>query len=278
MHTLQKIKTRNQIVKITNIMMIIVLAGIFLRLCKNGLNNYITQTRSYTEVYYICDTDIRIRAKYLRGLPVKANPGEMPQPNGAVELYISDGRKLILPQTISGSGIRYAKGDESVVFWSKGDTSFMSENNLETITGCRDGRWTLGNIQIDSAVEEYLLTQKRLSWKTDQEGKNFCVFQNLAPERQLFPHYIHVRCGEFNKVNEQLTELSGISVPVKIDYPNELSFYDTDKFRISLPRDGALYRQDLKLIFPPEILSRLDNRPEELNDRLLQKTAEYYKE
>jgi membrane-bound inhibitor of C-type lysozyme len=51
-----------------------------------------------------------------------------------VDLTLSDGRSLSLPQTMSGSGIRYANADESFVFWSKGDTAFVTEGADETET------------------------------------------------------------------------------------------------------------------------------------------------
>ena len=41
---------------------------------------------------------------------------------------------LYLPQTISASGARYANTDESVVFWNKGDTAFITENDSNNIT------------------------------------------------------------------------------------------------------------------------------------------------
>jgi membrane-bound inhibitor of C-type lysozyme len=44
-----------------------------------------------------------------------------------VDLKLSDGRTMSLPQTQSGSGIRYANADESLVFWSKGNTAFVTE-------------------------------------------------------------------------------------------------------------------------------------------------------
>ena len=55
-----------------------------------------------------------------------------------VELKLSDGRSMDLPQTMSGSGIRYANADESFVFWSKGDTAFVTEggNDEETYADC----------------------------------------------------------------------------------------------------------------------------------------------
>ncbi len=55
-----------------------------------------------------------------------------------VALDLSDGRTMELPQTISGSGIRYANSDESFVFWSKGNTAFVEEGSAqqETYQGC----------------------------------------------------------------------------------------------------------------------------------------------
>jgi membrane-bound inhibitor of C-type lysozyme len=44
-----------------------------------------------------------------------------------VDLKLSDGRSLSLPQVLSGSGARYANKDESFVFWNKGDTAFITE-------------------------------------------------------------------------------------------------------------------------------------------------------
>lgn len=43
--------------------------------------------------------------------------------DGFVRLVFSDGREMVLPQTISASGARYAEG--SVVFWNKGNEAFL---------------------------------------------------------------------------------------------------------------------------------------------------------
>jgi membrane-bound inhibitor of C-type lysozyme len=55
-----------------------------------------------------------------------------------VDLKLSDGRSLSLPQVMSGSGARYANKDESFVFWNKGDTAFITEGTAgeETYSGC----------------------------------------------------------------------------------------------------------------------------------------------
>lgn len=51
-----------------------------------------------------------------------------------VALTLSDGRELTLPQAMSGSGARYAKADESIVFWNKGNTAFVTEGSDENMT------------------------------------------------------------------------------------------------------------------------------------------------
>ncbi|MFH0712802.1 MAG: MliC family protein [Candidatus Jorgensenbacteria bacterium] len=53
-----------------------------------------------------------------------------------VDLVLSDERKLSVPRAISASGARYAKADESFVFWNKGDTAFITENDTTTFSGC----------------------------------------------------------------------------------------------------------------------------------------------
>ncbi|TSD06171.1 MAG: Protein of unknown function DUF2091, periplasmic [Parcubacteria group bacterium Greene0714_7] len=55
---------------------------------------------------------------------------------GAVRLELSDLRARTLPQTVAGSGARYATLNGSFVFWSKGDTAFIQENNVLTFTDC----------------------------------------------------------------------------------------------------------------------------------------------
>jgi len=51
-----------------------------------------------------------------------------------VDLKLNDGRKISLPLAMSASGARYAKPDESFVFWNKGDTAFITEGDPNTPT------------------------------------------------------------------------------------------------------------------------------------------------
>jgi membrane-bound inhibitor of C-type lysozyme len=57
----------------------------------------------------------------------------------SVDLKLSDGRSLMLPRAVSGSGARYANKDESFVFWNKGDTAFIEEKGQTTYTNCSTG-------------------------------------------------------------------------------------------------------------------------------------------
>ena len=54
----------------------------------------------------------------------------------SVRLTLSDGRRLSLPQARSASGARYANGDESIVFWNKGNTAFIEEGGKTTYADC----------------------------------------------------------------------------------------------------------------------------------------------
>jgi putative hemolysin len=55
-----------------------------------------------------------------------------------VEIALSDGRKMSLPQVISASGARYSNEDESFVFWNKGNTAFVEEGGNSTFKECID--------------------------------------------------------------------------------------------------------------------------------------------
>jgi membrane-bound inhibitor of C-type lysozyme len=52
----------------------------------------------------------------------------------SVDLKLSDGRSMKVPQAMSASGARYANKDETFVFWNKGDTAFVTEGKDEAMT------------------------------------------------------------------------------------------------------------------------------------------------
>jgi len=120
---------------------------------------------------------------------------------------------------------------------------------------------TFDNPYIEPAIVEYLLTQKAFSWETEKDSHRFCVIENLDPEEPLFPFYLWVLCKEFKIENNELKLLSGSSLPAKIDYSNELSFYDINRFSYEIPGDGSQYTEDVKRIFPEKVQERIINFP-----------------
>jgi len=116
-----------------------------------------------------------------------------------------------------------------------------------------------GNNQIEKAIINYLLTQKRFGWKTTNNSHNFCVIENLKPEKELFSLYVWVYCGEYIIQDSKLKTLSGSSGPAKINYPNELSFYDLSKFSYEVPGDGSHYAEDVGKIFPEDVQQGIFN-------------------
>ena len=84
-------------------------------------------------VRYACAQGRTLTTEYFTG-PTRTAPSGAPIPGGHVVLTLADDKKLTLPQTLSGSGIRYANPDESFVFWSKGDTAFVEEGANRAVT------------------------------------------------------------------------------------------------------------------------------------------------
>ncbi|HTY39639.1 MAG TPA: MliC family protein [Candidatus Paceibacterota bacterium] len=91
--------------------------------CIRQWEEYCTATPPKTAVFNCAD-----------GKTITANfyPGD----DKFVDLVLSDSRKISVPHAMSGSGARYAKDDESFVFWNKGDTAFVTENGTTTFSGC----------------------------------------------------------------------------------------------------------------------------------------------
>lgn len=87
------------------------LAGVALTLATAAGGALAADEKPISTVHYACADDKTIDATYYAD---------------KVALTLGDGRTMTLPQTMSGSGIRYANADESFVFWSKGNTAFAT--------------------------------------------------------------------------------------------------------------------------------------------------------
>ncbi|MCX6702201.1 MAG: MliC family protein [Candidatus Zambryskibacteria bacterium] len=90
-----------------------------------GWETYCTTTPPKT-VTFKCDSSKSIIATFY------------PTDDKFVDLKLSDSRNMSIPRAISASGARYAKADESFVFWNKGDTAFVTEGdpNIQTYSNC----------------------------------------------------------------------------------------------------------------------------------------------
>ena len=166
--------------------------------------------------------------------------------------------------------IASCEGGYFATFWGQ----ILYPPSINNVLEIDEPTFTLGNDHLDKAVQDYLLSQEYFSWKTVDGSRNFCVFENLDSEKELFPFYLWVRCSEFIIQDNELKELSGMSGPVKIDYPNELSFYDLERFSHTVPRDGSLYSEDITGIFPSNLQKCIENFDSRIINERIKKTAQ----
>ena len=99
------------------IIVILLVGGLYITFRKDTDNNTI-------KALFTCNGGKTIQATFF------------PQDDIQVNLQLSDGRKVALPHAISASGARYATPDESMVFWNKGNTAFITENGTTTFENC----------------------------------------------------------------------------------------------------------------------------------------------
>ncbi len=112
-------------------LLIIIVVALTLWIWRDKPNSSETQVGA---AVYTCDNGREISAIYYEN-PAKAapvTPGEPPVPTGSVELSLNGAASTTLPQTISGSGVRFANEDESLIFWNKGNSAIvMHGDNLD---------------------------------------------------------------------------------------------------------------------------------------------------
>jgi hypothetical protein len=134
-----------------------------------------------------------------------------------------------------------------------------------------------GNEYIGEAIEDYVLTQEYFTWKTQENSVNFCSVDNLGSKDDLFPLSVWVYCGEYVLENDNVKITSGFSGPAKIDYPNELSFYDVERFSYQHPKDGASYSENIKEMFSKNVQENiLSFDVEEISKITEQKAIDYF--
>lgn len=78
------------------------------------------------QTLYACDGD----KNFLARVEVK------PEGSGKAEVFLKDGTRMLLSQTTSASGARYANSGGSFVFWTKGNTAFIQEGSATPYENC----------------------------------------------------------------------------------------------------------------------------------------------
>lgn len=158
------------------------------------------------------------------------------------------------------------------VLWV-GFASFLNYSIWQLNSNQEERGTGFGNSQIEKVITDYLLTQSQFSWKTTAGSQNFCGIENFTPEGGLFPIYVWVYCAEYTLENGNLKTQSGTSMPVKINYPNELSFYDLNKFSYEAPRDGSYNGPDIERIFPEDVRQKISSFDKKIIIRKVEEVA-----
>lgn len=158
--------------KIFGVIIAIAIIAMAVWLLNNGENGSQASTgRIVAEAIFSCEAGKLIEARFRKE---------------SVELALSDGRNIDLSQVISASGARYANDDESIVFWNKGNTAFMLEDDQKTYTGCveegtekspdsevyknEDGTFLVWYPSVFEIEESNVKTSSQWSYSTAEEG------------------------------------------------------------------------------------------------------------
>ncbi len=101
---------------------------------------------------------------------------------GQVEINLSDGRQFTLPNTISASGARFAYEGDEIVFWNKGQTSFLEEKGEQTYVGClAEGTTTSADLKMTNEPTDFAV-QGVVTYDTPGLEKNtaYLVYEKVG--------------------------------------------------------------------------------------------------
>jgi membrane-bound inhibitor of C-type lysozyme len=124
---------------------LLIAGGVWFWSMHRGTSMPSSSTSPVATVTFMCNQGKSITASFYNGAATpQSGAGEPPTPTGRVDLTLSDGRMMSLPQTISADGARYSNGNPSVagsetfVFWEKGNGAFVEEgaSQQQTYIGC----------------------------------------------------------------------------------------------------------------------------------------------
>jgi len=110
------------------VIILVVIAGFFWW-THRGSTAPSTAQQLLSSATFACGQGTTIAASFYEGSTTPVSAGQPPTPNGSVQLTLSDGTMLTLPQTLSADGARYANADESTVFWEKGNGATFTQGS-----------------------------------------------------------------------------------------------------------------------------------------------------
>ncbi len=84
--------------------------------------------------------------------------------DGVVMFNIEGLGDTVLPQTISGSGARYANEDESIVFWNKGDDLTITQNGVDIFVGTVYDKSSKEDSDSSKDSEQFSLADSSWNW------------------------------------------------------------------------------------------------------------------
>jgi membrane-bound inhibitor of C-type lysozyme len=97
----------------------------------------VVEDRLVARATYVCTGMEPLTAEYFESQKTTIVPaGEALKPTGRVVLTLRDGSQEKLPQTLSGSGVRYANEGESTVFWNKGRGALITTGGSTSSVEC----------------------------------------------------------------------------------------------------------------------------------------------
>lgn len=131
-------------------------------------------------------------------------------------------------------------------------------------------------------IEAYLDLEDDFNWQLESEdNKRVCSANIIERDDESSIYYALSRCSEFSVNGNELEEVKGIFLPVKLTYPLEFSFFDPENFSHEVSDNGSFKDEDLKKIFSDNVISKLNNLKDEfsldLNYKLVDKAKEAFK-
>lgn len=113
------------------------------------------------------------------------------------------------------------------------------------------------NKQLEMSLQRYFINQEDFSKQSKADSWRHCTIKNLENDNELFPYSIWIYCGEYIYEDNSWQQLSEFSGPVKVDYPNELSYFNPSQFEYEAPAVGSYYSENIKEIFSLEAQQNL---------------------